>query len=262
MAEPIAAPPGYTAALVFDDPTPNAIILNRINRRAVEIVGSYTDLNHEECNDFLDLVMLISRKMVSVWKHLQAYHAEERRLRELFADPGAKHHVYSQELFEEFDVFAVQIKSTLDHVVKVMRPMLGRKWTMYTFAGKGEGVLASLKNNTPRKHAGRVKSMEHFLFSEKHMGWHQATATRERDGRNGGPVQESRRVLRRPPRLRPALCRNARRGRCNETALGGSEPVRNTNPARRAFRSSAASKAEDDEQQIGLHTLRTPTPAC
>jgi hypothetical protein len=43
--------------------------LNRINRRAVEIAGSCTDLNHEECNDFLDL-MLISRKIVSVWKHL------------------------------------------------------------------------------------------------------------------------------------------------------------------------------------------------
>jgi hypothetical protein len=34
---------------------------------------------------------------------------------------------------------------------------VGLARTMYTFAGKGEGVLASLKNNTPRKHAGRVK---------------------------------------------------------------------------------------------------------
>jgi hypothetical protein len=127
MADPIETPPGFTAALVFDDPTPNAVILNRINRRPLEIAGTCTDLNREEANDFIDLVMLISRKMVSVWKHLQTYHAEETRLREQFADPAAKHHVYSQELFEEFDVFAVQIKSTIDHVVKVMRPMLGRK---------------------------------------------------------------------------------------------------------------------------------------
>jgi hypothetical protein len=55
MTDPIAPPPGFTAALVFDDPTPNAVILNRINRRAVEIAGSCTDLNREECNDFLDL---------------------------------------------------------------------------------------------------------------------------------------------------------------------------------------------------------------
>src|SRR5438067_3855799 len=100
MADPIATPPGYAAALVFDDPTPNAIILSRINRRAVEIAGTCTDLNHEEGNDFLDLVMLISRKMVSVGKHLQAYHAEERRLRELFTDRAAKQDVYSQELLE------------------------------------------------------------------------------------------------------------------------------------------------------------------
>ncbi|MBI2222869.1 MAG: hypothetical protein HYU53_16905 [Acidobacteria bacterium] len=99
-----------------------------------------TDLNREEANDFIDLVILTSHKMVSVWKHLQAYHAEEKRLREKFTDPSVNHHIYSQELFEKFDVFAVQIKSTLDHVVKVMRPMLGRKWTMRTFSDKGDGT--------------------------------------------------------------------------------------------------------------------------
>ena len=51
---------------------------------------------------------------------------------------------HSQELYEEFDVFTVQIMSALDHVVQVMRPMLDRKWTMYTFAKKGQGVLKSL----------------------------------------------------------------------------------------------------------------------
>jgi hypothetical protein len=170
MEEQMESPPSYTAALVFDDPTPNAIVLNRINRQAFEVAARFTDLNEYEKNDLIDLVMLISRKMVSVWKHLQAYHAEEKRLVEKFA-AGAKHQVFSQELFEEFDVFAVQIKSTLDHVVKVLRPMLGRKWTMYTFSDKGEGVLNSLERNTPRKHAGRVKSMKFLLFSEHHKAW-------------------------------------------------------------------------------------------
>ena len=138
------------------------------------MASRFTDLSDQEKNDLIDLMMLISRKMVSVWKHLQAYHTEEQRLIANFADPSAKHHVYSQELFEEFDVFAVQIKSTLDHVVKVLRPMLGRKWTMYTFSDKGEGVLNSLERNTPRKHAGRVKSMKFLLFSEHHKGWLEA----------------------------------------------------------------------------------------
>src|SRR5437867_8602408 len=110
MDEQMEPPPGYTAALVFDDPTPNAIVLNRINRQAFEVAARFTDLNEYEKNDLIDLVMLISRKMVSVWKHLQAYHAEEKRLVEKFT-AGAKHQVFSQELFEEFDVFAVQIKS-------------------------------------------------------------------------------------------------------------------------------------------------------
>jgi hypothetical protein len=168
---PVEPPPAYTAALVFDDPTPNAVILNRIDRYPLEVAVNCTDLKPEELGDFSDLVMLISRKMASVWKHLQAYHAEENKLREKFGDPAVTHHVYSQQLFEEFDVFAVQIKSTLDHVAKLMRPMLGRKWTMYTFSNKGEGVLASLKNNTPRKQAGIVKSMEYFLFSDHHKAW-------------------------------------------------------------------------------------------
>ena len=30
---PVEPPPAYTAALVFDDPTPNAVILNRIEAR-------------------------------------------------------------------------------------------------------------------------------------------------------------------------------------------------------------------------------------
>jgi hypothetical protein len=164
--------PAFTAVLVFNDPTPGSIILNRIDRPAITVASNYTDLADEDAGDFADLVTLISRKMVSVWKHLQEYHAVETDLRQRFGDPSMKHHVYSQELFEEFDVFVVQIKSTLDHLVKVMRPMLGRnKWTMHTFSGKGETVLASLQRNTPRKHAGIVKSMEHFLFNDRHKMW-------------------------------------------------------------------------------------------
>lgn len=77
--------------------------------------------------DFIDLILLIARKMLSVYKHKEAYHAEERRLEEKFKADPATPRVHSQELFEEFDVFVVQIKSTLDNMVKIMRPMLGRK---------------------------------------------------------------------------------------------------------------------------------------
>jgi hypothetical protein len=69
-------------------------------------------------------------------------------------------------------VFAVQIKSTLDHLVQIMRPILGRnKWTMYSFGDKGERVLASLRRNTSKHHAGHVRMMEHQLFNETNKGW-------------------------------------------------------------------------------------------
>lgn len=166
-------PPGFTAVLLFDDPTPNAVIVSRIARRMFEIAANHTDLGKEEGNDFLDLVILIARKMVSVWKHLQAYHAEERRLIAKVEENPA-YIEYSQNLFEEFDVFAVQIKSALDHLAQVMRPILGRSWTMYTFGNKGEAVLRALKCNAGKKHQGRVRSMEHFVFSDQHKAWLEA----------------------------------------------------------------------------------------
>ena len=68
--------PGFTPVLIFDDPTPNTIIINRIARRMLVLAAKCTDLGKPESaqdrNDFLDMVILISRKMVSVWKHLQA----------------------------------------------------------------------------------------------------------------------------------------------------------------------------------------------
>src|SRR5688572_3205567 len=133
MAERTAPP--FKAALVFTDPTPNAIVNHRIAKRGIEIAQRYTDLTQEEQSFFFDVVILTSRKMTSVWKHLDAYRREEDRLLSEFAK-GGEHIDYGQELFTEFDEFAVQIKSTLDHVVKVMRPMVGKCWTIGTFGDK------------------------------------------------------------------------------------------------------------------------------
>ena len=116
--------------------------------------------------------MLLSRKLLSVWTHLQAYQAHENALGRAGREWPTTKREHSQELYEEFDVFSVQIKSTLDHLVQIMRPILGRnKWTMYSFGEKGERVLASLQRNTSKHHAGHVRMMEHQLFNEKNKGW-------------------------------------------------------------------------------------------
>jgi hypothetical protein len=42
---------------------------------------------------------------------------------------------------------------------------------MYSFADKGERVLASLQRNTSRHHAGHVRMMEHHLFNATNRRW-------------------------------------------------------------------------------------------
>ena len=120
---------GYEHILIFDDPTPSAIIQNRIVRPA-EISVKFTDMSSSEIDDFRNLVFLIGRKMSSVWRHMAAYRAEEERLRVKYADPNVRHREYSEILYDEYDVFAVQIKSTLDHLVQILRPVFGNHWSV------------------------------------------------------------------------------------------------------------------------------------
>ena len=112
------------------------------------VIAQTTDLAGEDLNDFLDLIILIAGKTGSVWHHKEGYLAEQKRLIEKFSSDTSATREHSEKLYDEFDVFAVQIKSTLDHLTKVMRPIQARnKWTLGTFGDKGERVLASLQRN-------------------------------------------------------------------------------------------------------------------
>lgn len=164
-------PPGTSATKLFEDKTPNAIILNRILLNSLN-VAAHDDLEQPDESELIDLIVLLSRKLLSVWTHLHAYLAQERTLAEQAAIWPTTERQHSQELYEEFDVFSVQIKSTLDHLVQIMRPILGpNKWTMYSFGDKGERVLAALQRNTSKHHAGHVRMMEHELFNETNKNW-------------------------------------------------------------------------------------------
>ena len=192
MEEVPFPPPGYTAVLVFDDPTPNRVIVDRLVQRSFRVIAQTTDLTGEDLNDLLDLIILIARKMGSVWRHKEEYLDEEKRLIEGYSSDTSATREHSEKLYDEFDVFAVQIKSTLDHLTKVMRPILGRnKWTLGTFGDKGERVLASLQRNTGKHYAGRVRSMEFLLFNDHHKKWLEAIIeTRDRVNHHlGGGVK-------------------------------------------------------------------------
>lgn len=60
---------GYTAIHIFDDPTPNAILNERIVRRVLAAAEKYTDLTPQERSDLSDLVIVIGRKICSVYSH-------------------------------------------------------------------------------------------------------------------------------------------------------------------------------------------------
>jgi hypothetical protein len=170
---PLEVPAGFSAMKLFDDPTPNGVINRRVVQHFMQL-SRYTDLNDTEGNQFIDILILVGRKMVSVWNHLANYRAEETRLVEGFQSGKMQHIDVSQTLFNEFDEFTVQIKSTLDHLVKIMIPMVGAKrWTIRTFGNKGEDVLTALKRNIGKGHEGRVRMMEVRLF-EKHKAWLEA----------------------------------------------------------------------------------------
>lgn len=81
---------------------------------------------------------------------------------------------YSEELYQEFDEFVVQLKSTLDHLVSVGVPLIGHKaWTINTFGEKGQAVVKALKNNTPRRFKKAAEAIDEMLFKE-HGDWLQS----------------------------------------------------------------------------------------
>jgi hypothetical protein len=173
-------PSGFQVMQIFHDPTPNGLINNRIVSAMLDIATRHTTLSEEEKEHFLRILLLVARKMVSVWNHKERYIAEQDRLIAAVSSgglfPGTSVNLsLSQELFSEFDEFLVQIKSTLDHLVKLPVPMLGRNvWNLRTFGSKGEDVLNALKHNLPEKYKHTAKAFEKVVF-RAHRPWLEQT---------------------------------------------------------------------------------------
>jgi hypothetical protein len=153
---------------VFYDPTPDGIINQRLVFTMTKI-AELTDFGHEEKQEFINLLLLIGKKLVSVWKQLQEYKMEEDRLirvakqSEAIQKQAIQRISYSLDLFLAHDLFLVQTKSTLDYLVKVPIPILGRNvWPLRTFTGHGEGVMKALDRNVPTKFANKVRLIKEW----------------------------------------------------------------------------------------------------
>jgi hypothetical protein len=151
LAKRLGLKPGPVFTEIFSDPSPDAIVNLRVAQPLIGILARL-ELAEGDRDFALDLLVLVCKKLVGAWRHLDAYTQSEARLmeeesaRDLDRVDDVASVTFSQDLFLEFDEFLVQVKSTLDYVVKIPVPIVGRDtWRVHTFGDKGERVLKAAK---------------------------------------------------------------------------------------------------------------------
>jgi len=163
--------PQFVMERLFSDPTPHGIINQRVIQHLFALAREHTDMTDEEQQELLRVLMYLARKLAFTWIHLQRFKEKQAELvRKLGDAPDARKGAvleleYSEVLFQEFDEFAVQLKSTLDHLVKAGVPVLGKKtWTLRTFGDNGRDVVKALQNNAPRRFRDAVHGIREMLL--------------------------------------------------------------------------------------------------
>lgn len=170
-----------TSVKIFDDPTSNGQINMRVMKAAHDVLES-TDSSDDEKLQFFRLLLLTAKKMVAVYRHLRSYAEAEDRLIQSESTRGGgtdERHIYlehAQELLIEFDEFLVQIKSTLDYLIKVPRVIVGSRWSIQTFGDKGEKVIRALAQQIPREKKQIGKGVAELIV-KKHQPWLQDVIT-------------------------------------------------------------------------------------
>jgi hypothetical protein len=76
----MGVPPGFKLVQIFHDPTPQSKINIRIVASMLEIATKNTTLSEKEKEQFMIILLLVARKMVSVWNHKERFVAEQDRL--------------------------------------------------------------------------------------------------------------------------------------------------------------------------------------
>lgn len=181
---------------LFNDPTPDGYINLRYVIHMMSIAQNYTDFSDAEFNEFVKHLLLVGKKMVATWSHLNRYVQLEDALIEAeeknppIETLDIQHISYSQDLFLELDEFLVQLKSTLDYLAKLPLSIIGKKNWPYlrTFGDKGGMVIKALKNNVPKKWEKQAAMIEEMVFGEQGKWLEMAIASRDRSNhlKDGG----------------------------------------------------------------------------
>ena len=162
------------AVKLFQDPTPNGIICQRFVPQLLELAKS-TDFSDDEANLFLRILILVAKKLAFVWKHKSAFQQLEKKLVAELTARGEQGQMpqgqdSSEDLFMEFDEFLVQVKSTLDYLVKIPVPIVGQNiWSLRTFGEKGDRVRRALKN-LPKQYRAKAAIINTRLI-QAHKDW-------------------------------------------------------------------------------------------
>lgn len=167
--------PSWVTARLFRDPTGSGIINGRILRNPLAL-ATYTDLTDEEQARLVRLLTFVARKLASIWSHKERYGALQKELveqaeRAANVDQTTLDLGYSQELFLEFEEFLFQVKSALDHVVKVPSVMFGSNvWTLSTWGDKGEKVERAISRNLPKRFRHHADGIRDIVL-KPHRAW-------------------------------------------------------------------------------------------
>lgn len=158
----------------FTDPTPNKLIQARIINQ-ITAICEHINLTGEDKETFEHILLLVAKKLAITWTHFNNYSKiEDQLLEEAKQGPVVTEEEdleFSQELFFEFDGFIVQLKSTLDYLVKIPSPIVGwKRWNLSTFGAKGEDVIKALHGSIPKEWKNHAKLIEKGILSH-HLEW-------------------------------------------------------------------------------------------
>ncbi|MDQ1523887.1 MAG: hypothetical protein QOE47_1811 [Pyrinomonadaceae bacterium] len=181
---------------LFNDPSPGGFVNLRYVIHMIGIAQTYTDFSDPEFNEFVKHLLLVAKKLVATWSHMDRYiQLEDALIAAEEKNPpietlDIQHISYSQDLFLELDEFLVQLKSTLDYLAKLPLAIIGKNNWPYlrTFGDKGGAVIKALKNNVPKKWAKQAAMIEEMVFGEQGKWIEMAVASRDRSNhfKDGG----------------------------------------------------------------------------
>lgn len=160
---------GYMLERVyFNDPS--GMIRDRILDQFVHML-QYTTLAPKKQQEIIQLLSLISYKMLAIWTHDQRYDSmEKKRIAAAEANPQDRRldkpivFEHAQDMYIELDEFLVQVKSTLDYLVKILHYTFGFGFDgqLHSFQRNGMGIVNLLKRNT--KQDERTKKAANYLI--------------------------------------------------------------------------------------------------